>query len=250
MEDKKVKFIQTLQMNVSDSVSYNLDTARDYLAEEGVDVDSFVKKGLAEISKTLKKKEQKKNKALFFKRVVLAAKIVNELHKELTFGHVKLQKLMYLCEEISNMEVSNRYVKQAAGPYDNRFMHSIDKELERLNWFRVEITNTKKGYKKYEYFPDEKLDVYKGYYERYYEKESDYIDWLINTFRSHPTSKVELVATIYYCLDEFKKNYECFSENELISRVFEWSIEKRKKFSEDQIITAYKWMLSKKLNPA
>src|SRR5690606_2254948 len=86
--------------DLADSVSKNELTAEIYLESEGVDIHAFVKKGLKEIEKLskLKKKNSQSstnNSSLFFKRVVLAAKIADELHNEPTFGHVKFQKLVY-----------------------------------------------------------------------------------------------------------------------------------------------------------
>lgn len=248
MKDKKDNFFQSLQMYVGNSVSYDLSTATEYLVEEEIDVDNYVNKGINEINKALNKVVENKNKSLFFKRVVLAAEIINQLHRETTFGHVKLQKLMYLCEEVSNMEISRRYIKQAAGPYDRKFMHSIDKELKRLSWFKVEVID-QGNYKKYKYSPSSKLETYKKYYKNYFENDLSYINWLIKTFKNNPTSKVELVATIYYCLDEFNKTKDLFSKEKLISKVFDWSIEKKKKFTRKDIINAYNWMLNKELYP-
>src|SRR5690606_33527387 len=93
---KEIQKLKHFLYDFADSVSYNEETSRNYLEENGVDVDKFIGKGLKQIETTLKKKGDKKNKALFFKRVVLAAEIVYNLHNERTFGHVKLQKLMYL----------------------------------------------------------------------------------------------------------------------------------------------------------
>lgn len=246
MKDKNSKNFQSLQSQISNSVSLDFNSAKEYLNEENVDIDYFTSKGIKAIQQL---ENKKKNKSLFFKRVVLATEIINNLHREITFGHVKLQKLMYLCEEVSNMEVTRRYVKQAAGPYDRKFMHSIDKELVRLKWFKVEVSKHN-GYQSYKYFPDSKLNSYKSFYENYFNENINIIKWLIKTFKNNPTSKVELVATIYYCLNEFKVDNNAFNEENLIKRVFDWSIEKKKKFTKKDIVSAYNWMQSKKLFPA
>jgi hypothetical protein len=49
---------------------------------------------------------------LYFKRIVLAAEIADQLYTEPTFGHVKFQKLVYLCEHRCRMRLSERYCKQ------------------------------------------------------------------------------------------------------------------------------------------
>jgi len=247
-KDRKLNKIKQFEKGFADSVSFNEDTARDYLEENGVDVEKFINKGLKQIQSSFKKKEMQMSKAFFFKRVVLGAEIVYNLHHERTFGHVKFMKLMYLCEQVSNMELSVRYVKQAAGPFDAKFMHSIDREFKRLKWFDVKV---KSGinFNTYEYIPDEKIMSYKTYFNKYYSNDINGIEWLIKTFGKPPTKKVELVATIYSCLDEFIKENEEFSTEILIEKVFDWSVEKKKKFTRTNIVNAHNWMIENRLIP-
>ena len=247
-KSRKIENIKLFEKDIIESVSYNVETAKNYLDENGVDYERFINKGLKQIEKSIKKKEKEGSKGLFFKRVVLAAEIVNNLYKERTFGHVKFQKLMYLCEQVSNMELSTRYVKQAAGPYDSRFMHTIDKEFKRLNWFNIDIKQ-ENGFKTYEYSLGKNIDSYKLYFNNYYKDSISGITWLIDTFKTPQTKKVELVATIYYCLDEFLKNNKDFSNELLVEKVFSWSIEKKKKFTTEDITKAHNWMIENKLIP-
>ena len=164
MSKEDLNSINRFEKNFAESVSFNEETARTYLEENGVDLDKFIKKGLNHIQAFTKKEEIKNSRSLFFRRVVLGAEIVNSLHMERTFGHVKFMKLMYLCEQVSNMKLSARYVKQAAGPYDARFMHSIDREFIRLKWFDVKV-KTQSKFKTYEYVPDNNLLSYKSILE-------------------------------------------------------------------------------------
>ena len=245
---KEVDKLKDFLYDFAQSLSYSEETSTNYLKENNVDVEKFIAKGLNQIEATLKKKGAKKSKALFFKRVVLAAEITHNLYGERTFGHVKLQKLMYLAEQVSNMKLSSRYTKQAAGPYDAKFMHTIDRELERLKWFNIEIKQGSK-YNTYEYSLGEKVDSYKSYYYNYYSENLDSIRWLIETFGKHQTKKVELVATIYSCLEEFIKSKEDFTSDLLLQRVMDWSKEKRKKFTPKDVSNAHNWMIEKGLVP-
>ncbi|MAU70878.1 MAG: hypothetical protein CML04_02195 [Pseudozobellia sp.] len=247
-KNKKVEKLKDFLYEFAQSVSYNEEISKNYLEENDIDVEKFVSKGIKQIEATLKKKDVQKSKALFFKRVVLAAEIVYNLYFERTFGHVKLQKLMYLCEQVSNMELSSRYTKQAAGPYDGKFMHSIDRELERQKWFNIEIKQ-ESNYRTYEYSLGERVDSYKAYYNNYYSENLDSIKWLIETFRKPHTKKVELVATIYSCLEEFIKNKEEFTSDLLLQRVMDWSLEKKKKFTPMDVSNAHEWMIEKGLVP-
>lgn len=247
-KSKEVDKLKGFLYGFAQSVSYNEETSKNYLEENNVNVEKFVSKGIKQIEATLKKQGAQKSKLLFFKRVVLAAEIVFNLYNERTFGHVKLQKLMYLCERVSKMELSSRYTKQAAGPYDAKFMHTIDRELERQKWFNIEIKPGGK-YNTYEYSLGEKVDSYRPYYRSYYSRNLDSIKWLIETFGKPQTKKVELVATIYSCLEEFIRNKEKFSSDLLLQRVLNWSKEKKKKFTPLDVSNAHNWMIEKGLVP-
>lgn len=238
--------------DIAESVSRNDESADLYLKEEGVDVESYVSKGLDKIEALLKKKSQKKIKVkssgkganLYFKRAVLAAEIASNLHNERTFGHVKFQKLVYLGEQICELKADKEYSKQVAGPYDRKFMHSIDFQFKRQKWFEVKLEKIQ-NFKMYKYYPLENIDNYKQYYERYYSDNDKDIKWLINTFKKKKTDDVELIATLFYCWKEIKNE---FSEDLLIERFYQWSKEK-KKFSRVKVTEGITWMKENNFYP-
>jgi len=187
-----------------------------------------------------------KSKNIYFKRVVLAAEIANQLYNEPTFGHVKFQKIVYLCEQANSMQLDDRYCKQAAGPYDRKFMHTIDFELEKQNWFSVKKDNTDK-YGRYVFKPLDGLLKYKDYYKKYYSND-DNIQLIINLFKKEKTNFVELVATLYSCWTEIITNNDTFSEELILKKLYAWSKEK-KKYSEIEVIKTITWMRDKSLIP-
>jgi hypothetical protein len=227
---------------------------KDEAIEVNLDPEAILNSGLKERSlveakkiKLIPNKPKEKKDNTFFKRVVLAAEIASNLHNEPTFGHVKFQKLVFLAEKVSIMNLTHRYEKQAAGPYDRRFMHSIDKELQRLKWFEVTIDKSNQ-ISKYNYQPLENLEKSKTYFNNYFGHQMDQIYWLIETFRKAKTSNVELVATIFASLEECLAEKKIISEKLIIQKVYAWSKEKAK-FSEQQIIAAMKWMRENNLVP-
>ncbi len=222
------------------AVSHNSDTANQYLNEKGLDFENFAKKGFEEIIALKSTKKTLSKSETFFKRSVLAAKIVEECYQEWTFGSVKFQKLLYLCEHASKMNFATKYTKQAAGPMDNRFIHAIQKEFERQKWFS--IAKVKSGiYTKVTFTPMENLSAYKNYYQGYYSNVEDEIQSLIDTFREWKTDDVELVATIFYCWDKFNDDNISFSIELLTQAVYDFHKSKAK-FSENQIARSFEWM--------
>lgn len=193
------------------------------------------------------KAQAKEKRIIYFKRAVLAAEIVNEMQDEITFGRVKFQKLVYLCENVSEMGLNKRYAKFAAGPFDNNFMHSINNEFKRQKWFKVEFRIDGKFrvpvYKKLE-----KIDKYKEYYNNYFTDTDESIKKIINLFRKAKTKQVELVATIFACILELLESKSKIEKEDLIKLVYSWSKEKQK-YSESQITSAYQWMIDNDIIP-
>lgn len=242
--------------DIADSVSINEEVADIFFAEEGIDIDKFVSKGLEQIEPLIRKKDTGKRVTknatssrtnLYFKRAVLAAEIASQLYEEPTFGHVKFQKIVYLGEQLCELNADASYSKQAAGPYDRKFMHSIDDQFKRQNWFEVKIE--KSGtYSKYKYTPLETVDNYKKYFSNYYSNFNDEIQWLIDTFKKRKTDDVELIATLFYCWKEILESSDIFSENLLIERFYKWSKEKGK-FSKESVAKGISWMKENELIP-
>jgi len=193
--------------------------------------------------KTFSKKAKLKfssKKNTYFKRTVLAAEITSQLYMEPTFGTVKLQKLMFLCENIDEMNISFEYSKQAAGPYDNKFMHSIGSEFLKHNWFKVEKIKSGNIYRNI-FTPLEKAGCHKEYYQHYFPNKQEKIQWFIDTFRKEKTDWVELIATLYACWMELLTSRKIVSEESLLVLLYDWSKEKQK-YTKTKALEAIQWM--------
>ncbi len=171
----------------------------------------------------------------YYKRTVLAAEIVWQLHKEPTLGHLKLQKLIYLCQKTADMQLPTNFLRQAMGPYDPRLMRSIDKQLKLKKWFEF-----KQG-EMFKYKPLEKAGEHRKDFIKYFSAESESIQFLIDTFKTIKSDIVEIVATLYACLEKMQCEKLIFSEPLLIQRFYEWS-EEKKKFTEKEISRVFSRM--------
>lgn len=200
---------------------------------KGVDLPKETSKSSTKLKSTSKSRD-------YFKRVVLAAEITSQLYNEPTFGHVKLQKLIFLCENMSGFDFNNMYSKQAAGPYDNKFMHSIDLQFQKQKWFRV-ILEKKLNYTKCTYVPSAKFNEHKKYFANYFKSSLQRIQFVIDTFRSENTRGVELIATLFSCWQELLDNDKLVNESALLESLYNWSIEK-KKYTKEEVVTAISWM--------
>lgn len=168
----------------------------------------------------------------YFRRAILAAKIVNEYYSERTFGIIKLQKLVYLAEESSSMSFASNYRKQAAGPMDHKFIHSIKKEFEKQKWFLVRREGE---YNKWVFEPGEKVTAYEPYYIKYFNSENDNIQFLLDSFKTWRSEKVELVATVYACWKEIKEERKLLNDKVLIERFYSFH-KAKSKFGKDDVV--------------
>jgi hypothetical protein len=185
---------------------------------------------LAAYEKSLREKERQ----IYFKRVVLAAEIVERLHEEPSLGRVKFQKLVYLCEHVADMELMERYDKKAAGPFDNKFM-----------WFTIEQQKVD-NYIRYKFIPLEKHENYKTYYSSYFGELNERIQFIIELFRKQKTEFTELATTVFACYLELQKNDSIINEQALIYIFYNWA-ESKRRFSTKQIIDSFDWLCQKGL---
>src|SRR5205085_8458483 len=133
-----------------------------------------------------------------FKRGVLAAEIVSQLHIEPRFGRVKLQKLLYLCEYHAELqEIESDYIKAAAGPFDNRLIRSVESQLLKAKWYETIEIKENGRVKGYKYRPLEKAGTHKTFFERYWGAKRNPIQRIINLLRTEKTKHCEIVATLY-----------------------------------------------------
>lgn len=191
------------------------------------------------IAADLEKENVPKQKATnvdYHKRTVLAAEIVFQSEDDNSLGHLKLQKLMFLCQHHSRMQLQTNFLKQAMGPYDPRLMRSIDKQFVSRKWFEFQPNEFPK-YKRLE-----KCGEHQYWFDIYFSDQKKEIDYIIETFKGFKTNQIELVGTIFACWQKGIENKTIISDQLLINEVYRWHETKKDKFSEELIISAIRWM--------
>lgn len=180
----------------------------------------------------------------FFIRSVLAAEIIDRMHKEPTFGHVKLQKTLFLCERRCDLDIGTHYHRAAAGPHDNRAIRSIDSQLQQQKWF-LPI----KRDQRYLYEPMENAGMHKQYYMKYFYGKHSEIDRIINLLMKLNTERCEMIATIFSAWhDLLEKDYP-ISEDDIINEVLYHWAESKKRIPIIRWRKCLAWMKEKQLVP-
>lgn len=189
------------------------------------------------------KRQQKKPTNVHFQRSVFAAEIVYRLHAEPTLGHVKFEKMIFLCERLCGVDTGSTYHRQAAGPYDNRALRSIDSQMKKQKWYEA-----KKGEKGYRYVPLEKAGGHKTYFDRYFGEVTKQFDAVINTFRTARTEQCEIVATLYSAWEDLLADGSV-TDDDIIEQVLNHWHESKRKIAEERWRKALVWMKEKGLTP-
>ena len=185
-----------------------------------------------------KKKEQAGPKAnVHFRRAVFAAEIVARLHKEPTFGHVKFQKLIFLCEKKCGVDIGSTYYPQAAGPYDNRALRSIDSQMRKQKWYASQMVEGR-----YHYVPLPKAGGHKIYFARYFSDIEKEFSNIIETFRKVDTERCGIVATLYSAWEDLLKENGRVSDDRIVHEVLTNWHESKKRIPRECWENALKWM--------
>lgn len=179
-----------------------------------------------------------KNKAIFAKQV-LAGKIVSLFKEDKHFTHIKFQKLQFLAEHIGEADLALNYYFQSAGPYDNRFMHTIFDSFKKSKWF------DKKGYK---FIPLEKQNQINGYYEQYFKPVINKFNKLFKLLGNLKESTVEIIATVYAVWNNRIILKQEITEELIITDFYNWS-DRKQRYAKKEILDALNWLNKNKFEP-
>lgn len=179
-----------------------------------------------------------------FKRSVLAAEIVDRLHEEPTFGHVKFEKLIFLVEHLCKIDTGSTYHRDAAGPYDNRAMRSIDSQLRKQKWFDAQELNGR-----YRYVPMAKRGGHKEYFERYFGGVRDSFERTLSTLRAFDTERCEIIATLFAAWNDLMKQHASVSDETIVHEVLNNWHESKRRIPEERWRKALSWMRDKGFVP-
>ena len=174
---------------------------------------------------------------VYFRRSVLAAEIADRLCEERTFGHVKMEKLIFLTEHLCHIDIDSHYHRDAAGPYDNRALRSIDSQMKKQKWF--EANKEDKGYR---YMPMQNRGGHKKYFEKYYADVMPMFDKIIDTFRSSTTEQCEIIATLYSAWNDLLQSHKSFTDDDILNEVLNNWHESKKRISRNRWQTELDWM--------
>lgn len=174
-----------------------------------------------------------------FAKQVLAGRIISLFKNDPHFTDIKFQKIQFLAEHIIQANLNLNYYYQAAGPYDNVFMHTIYNDLKKNKWYDC---------KDKKFTALEKHVKIEEYYQNYFGPTTGQLDKLFRLLSGATEAKSEIVATIYAVWNNFIIEGKPVTENELIQSFYDWS-ERKHQYSQAQVIEGLQWLRENKLEP-
>lgn len=179
-----------------------------------------------------------------FLRSVLAAEIIDQLHDQPTFGHVKFEKMMFLAEHLCQVDTGSTYHRKAAGPYDNRALRSIDSQLQKQQWFEA-----RKQEGRYQYVPLAKRGGHKPYFERHFSGIGETLEKILSAFKTAKTEQCEIVATLLAAWSDLLREKGTVSDEMIVHEVLHNWHEAKQRIPEDRWLVALGWMREKGFVP-
>lgn len=165
-------------------------------------------------------------------RVLLAAEIVQQLHREKRMGRVKLQKVISLAEHVARLkEIQSDEERYAAGPHDPALMRQVREGLRSRQWFdELDLD----GGKRHEYHPLAEAGAHRADYEALWSTEQrQQISLLIELVRSWDTARCERVSTLYSAWNDLLIEGREATDAAILKEVLQRWHDNKKKFTEE-----------------
>jgi type I restriction enzyme, S subunit len=172
-------------------------------------------------------------------RALLGAEIIHQLHTEKTFGQVKLQKIVHLCEYIAGIEaVAGEYQRYAAGPHDPDVIVDIESSIQQNEWYE-EFQRDKFGHA---YRPLSHAGEHRKKLGTYWQTKLPTIQKLIDVMRKWDTERCEIFSTLYAAWNDLLIFGKPVSDDAILSEVLERWNESKTKIPRKNWLEGLEWM--------
>ena len=187
------------------------------------------------------------NRNAGLKSAVLAGHIINQnLNND--FGRVKLMKLLYLSEQICDLNFDSNYLRETAGPYDCNLISNAEDLLKRYFIFSSSKQYTKKGNDIVKYTPLAGASQIASMFKNQFGDKAKNIESLLTKLNKLPWHTCEIIATLYAVWNNRIIRNLTISDNLLLDDFYEWSTNKQK-YTKEDITNALEYMRAENIIP-
>ncbi len=213
--------------------------------KEQIQIEKYISEKCEEIDKLINNKEkiieelENYKKSLIYEYVTgkkevktnynntemaeLSLRIIEQLPNNYSMCKIKLNKIQSVILKKIKYKQEPDYEKYAAGPYSEEMMKNVYDIFKEKEWVKISKDNMRDIYT---------LDNnYKEGIEKYQKDFKGYdneITRIIKLFKNKDTQESEIIATLFYCWNDFLIDGIKPTDNQIIEAFYAWS--KRKKY--------------------
>ena len=179
---------------------------------------------------------------------IVAGHIVNKLHESRGWGRTKLQKSLHLIGYHCQLDLGNEYIRNTAGPDDQKLMSYIDQKFLNYGQVRKVEFRDSAGRKHYNYVPTAKIDEIEFAFEQYPADIRNRINGLLAKIERMDLGRAEIISTLYAVWNNRLIKHEPSSDDLLLADFYAWSDHKAD-FSRDLVLRGLDYMRQEGIIP-
>lgn len=182
-------------------------------------------------------------------RRLAAAEIIHNHRNVAYLGRIKVHKIMFLAEAHANInEISGRYVRQAAGPYDGAMINDVEAGLRQDRFYdTAEDPNSQRG--RITFTPLDNAGGHKPTLEAMLGDRVAELRRIIGLVKDFNTENTEAIATLYAVWNDALIDGEQPDDERIIGGFREEWHEAKQRFTEESLRTWLGWMRRNDLVP-
>lgn len=179
---------------------------------------------------------------------IVAGHIVYKSHQSRGWGRTKLQKSLHLIGYIMQLNLGNEYIRNTAGPDDQRLMNYIDQKFKQFRQVNIIKEKLQNGRTHYSYTPTALIEDVEIAYERYPQDVREQIDALLDKLNTMDLAGAEILSTLYAVWNNRIIKGEQITDDLLISDFYAWS-EHKAEFEETRVRKALDYIRIQNIIP-
>ena len=179
---------------------------------------------------------------------IWAGHIVNRLWQSKGWGRTKLRKSLHLVGCYAQLDLGGEYIRNTAGPDDQRLMNYIDRKFKQYSHVNVEKERLLDGKIHYTYTPTSRIQEVEMAYEQYPQDIRERVDNLLDKLNLMNLAEAEILSTLYAVWNNRIIKGERITDDLLASDFYAWS-EHKADFEERKVRRMLDYMRKENIVP-
>lgn len=179
---------------------------------------------------------------------IVGGHIVKKLYASKGWGRTKFQKSLHLIGYCCQLDFGNEYIRNTAGPDDEKLMNYIDSKFKQYHHVVKEKEIFSNGHTHYIYKPTPQITELEQAFASYPVKLRHRINALLDKMFNMDLARAEIVSTLYAVWNNRIIKGQEISDSLILSDFYDWSKHKSD-FSKDLVLKALDYMRNNDIIP-